>query len=391
MDTEQIIKRLEWLDEERRKDKITIAALQERIAALEGALPGINQQVKEISAESSRTTANLGRFDQIDTNLAQLRVESTRALETVERARTEAAREQEKVRLADLESLNKSIAEIRKGLDPIAELRRNLQARVEEDYRLSRLIEEVEQKVTNARRSDEEYRHTLKLLEESQRQDGKRLTDIQGEVASLRKRVEEQRGRVDVIGDNQRRIENRINEIQTSESERRQNQVSFIERQTLLNVERDRIWKEWQTRFEQIEKISTNLDTQFQALDATHRAVKRSQEGFEDITQRFERRINEITEMQRLVEDRFRQEWVSFKADDQKRWTNYTLAHEEQQRETSRQFDKLFERLTAVENSSSSVQTVIQKVQEDTGKRLQALLVVSRQLVDQYEQSSGKK
>lgn len=391
MDTEQIIKRLEWLDEERRKDKITIAALQERIAALEGALPGINQQVKEISAESSRTTANLGRFDQIDTNLAQLRVESTRALETVERARTEAAREQEKVRLADLESLNKSIAEIRKGLDPIAELRRNLQARVEEDYRLSRLIEEVEQKVTNARRSDEEYRHTLKLLEESQRQDGKRLTDIQGEVASLRKRVEEQRGRVDVIGDNQRRIENRINEITTSESERRQNQVSFIERQTLLNVERDRIWKEWQTRFEQIEKISTNLDTQFQALDATHRAVKRSQEGFEDITQRFERRINEITEMQRLVEDRFRQEWVSFKADDQKRWTNYTLAHEEQQRETSRQFDKLFERLTAVENSSSSVQTVIQKVQEDTGKRLQALLVVSRQLVDQYEQSSGKK
>ena len=41
--------------------------------------------------------------------------------------------------------------------------------------------------------------------------------------------------------------------------------------------------------------------------------------------QRFDRRLNEITEMQRLVEERFRQEWVSFKADDQKRWTNYTL------------------------------------------------------------------
>ena len=32
-----------------------------------------------------------------------------------------------------------------------------------------------------------------------------------------------------------------------------------------------------------------------------------------------------------LTEERFRQEWVNFKADDQKRWTNYTLAQEEQQ------------------------------------------------------------
>lgn len=391
MDIEQIIKRLEWLDEERRKDKITIAALQERIASLEGNLPGINQQVKEISAESTRTTATLGRFDQLDANIAQMRVENTRALETIERARAESLREQEKVRLADMESINKALAEIRKGLDPIAELRRNIQARVEEDFRLGRLIEELEQKVTNTRRSDDEYKHTLKLLEEGQRQDSKRLTDIQGEVASMRKRVEEQRGRVDIISDNQRRIETRINDFQTTEGERRQAQVSFIERQTMLNVERDRVWKEWQSRFEQIEKVSTNLDTQFQALDSTHRAVKRSQEGFEEITQRFERRINEITEMQRLVEDRFRQEWVSFKADDQKRWTNYTLAHEEQQRETSRQFEKTLERLTTVEGTSEVLQSTQQRITEDTGKRLQAMLALARQLLDQYDQSSGKK
>lgn len=31
MEPEQIIKRLEWLDEERRKDKNTIAALEERV------------------------------------------------------------------------------------------------------------------------------------------------------------------------------------------------------------------------------------------------------------------------------------------------------------------------------------------------------------------------
>jgi oligopeptide/dipeptide ABC transporter ATP-binding protein len=59
--------------------------------------------------------------------------------------------------------------------------------------------------------------------------------------------------------------------------------------------------------------------------------------------------IGEITEIQRLSEELFRQEWVTFKADDQKRWTNYTLAQEEQLRETSRQFDKYNERMVAID------------------------------------------
>ncbi len=390
MDNEQIIKRLEWLDEERRKDKITITALQERLSALEGALPGINQQIKELSAESSRILAALSRLDQLDTNIAQVRVEASRSLEAAERTRAENARDAEKVRQADNEALNKAITEVRKGLEPIAELRRSVQARVEEDFRLGRLIEELEQKINNTRRSDEEYKHAQKLLEEGVKQDNKRLTDLQGEVAAIRKRSDEQRGKLDVISDTQRRLETRISDFQTTDAERRQSQVSFIERQTMLNVERDRVWKEWQTRFEQIEKVSTNLDTQFQALDATQRSIKRSQESFDEISQRFERRINEITEMQRLVEDRFRQEWVSFKADDQKRWTNYTLTTEEKDREASRQFEKILERLNVVEESQEETTSLVQQITQETGKRLQNILAAARQLVDNYDQNFKK-
>ena len=37
--------------------------------------------------------------------------------------------------------------------------------------------------------------------------------------------------------------------------------------------------------------------------------------------------------LQRLAEERLRQEWVTFKADDQKRWTGYTLSQDEAIRE----------------------------------------------------------
>ncbi len=127
-----------------------------------------------------------------------------------------------------------------------------------------------------------------------------------------------------------------------------------------------------------------------QSLDATHRAVKRSQEAFEEITTRFERRVNEITEVQRLVEERFRQEWVTFKADDQKRWTNYTLAQEEQLRETSRQFEKLNGRMGAVEEVEQEVRDTLYQIVEDLQNRLQSLLSVMTELMDEFERAFGK-
>ncbi len=390
MDIEQLAQRLEWLDDERRKDKTLIATLQERIADLEESVSPLNQKIKTLEGDLARITSTLTRFEQIETAMGQLRVDLTRMVQDQEKQRQDRDRDVEKIRLADLESLNRTIGEVRKGLEPLPELKKSIQARTEGEFRLGRLIEELEQKIVVNKRSDEEYRRQLKLLDEGQRQDAKRLTDLQGEVGALRKRLEEQRGKVDVTSDSLRKIELRINDLQTAESERRQSQVAFIEKQNMAVVERDRTWKEWQSRFETIESQSQNLDSQLQSLDATHRAVKRAQDSFEEITTRFERRINEITEMQRLVEDRFRQEWVGFKADDQKRWTNYSLANEEHQREVSRQFTKVEDRLILLEDLAQELQDNLNQATEETQKRLQALLAVARSWVENYEQVFGR-
>ena len=390
MDLEQIIKRLDWLDDERRKDKLTIATLEEKVNNLAGNIPSLLQQIKEQSLELSRLAGSMPRFDQLETMIGQVRVETNRSVEAAERQRIERDRDIEKQRRADVESLNIAIGDVRKGLDPIPELKRSLQARVEEDFRMGRLIEELELKLTESIRGDEEYRRAQKLLEDAQRQDTKRLTDLQGEVAALRKRMEEQRGKSDLNAESLRKIEMRLSEFQAAEGERRQAQTAFIEKQNLLQVERDRIWKEWKIRFEVIEKSAQNLDAQLQTLDATHRSIKRAQEGFEEITQRFERRINEITEMQRLSEDRFRQEWVSFKADDQKRWTNYTLSQEETQREVNRQFEKINERLVTLEDNAQDIRDLQRQIVEETQKRLQSLLSTAHDWMEQYDKTFGQ-
>ncbi len=105
MDLEQLNKRVDWLDDERRKDKLAIATLEERLASMEANISPLGQQIKELSAEMTRLGAMLTRFDQIETNLLQLRVESARSLEAVEKARIERERETEKNRRSEVEIL----------------------------------------------------------------------------------------------------------------------------------------------------------------------------------------------------------------------------------------------------------------------------------------------
>jgi chromosome segregation ATPase len=378
------------LDDERRKDKLIIQTLEERLASVEGNLPGLLQQVKEISGEVTRLTTMLSKFDQIDSSLAQLRVDLGRSVEALEKTRVEREREMEKARLADQEVLSRAISEVRRGQDGIPDLRKSIQARQEEDFRLARLIEEANQKIVEYRRSDDEYRRAQKLLEETQRQEAKRITDMTGEVAAVRKRQDEQRGKTDLVSDSVRKMEMRISEFQAAESERRQTMTSFVDKQNMAVVERDRIWKDWQTRFELIERQGIGLDAQLQAIEATHRSIKRAQEAFEEITQRFDRRINEITEMQRLTEDRFRQEWVAFKADDQKRWTNYSLVQEEQGREEVRQFERYNERIVLLEDITQEMQDMVHQMREENQKQLQSLLALAHDWVEQYDRAFGR-
>lgn len=390
MDLDQLAKRLDWLDAERRKDKLIIQTLEERLAVVESNMPVLLQQGKEISGEVTRLSAMLAKFDQIDATLAQMRVDSARSLEAVDKSHLERSREMEKARMADQEGLNRSIAEVRRGLEPIPELRKSLQLRMEEDFRLARLIEEANQKILEYRRSDEEYRRAQKLLEEAQRQEAKRITDTQGEVAALRKRQDEQRGKIDLASDSARKVEMRISEFQTAEGERRQAMTAFVDKQNMAAAERDRIWKDWQGRFDLIERQGMGLDAQLQAIEATHRSIKRSQESFDEITQRFDRRINEITEMQRLTEDRFRQDWVGFKADDQKRWTNYSLVQEEQAREQTRHFERSNERVVVLEDQVQEIQDLVHQIREENQKRLQSLLAVAHEWVEQYDRVFGR-
>ncbi len=390
MDTEQLEKQLAYLDGERRKDHTTLSSLQDRLTGIETMLNGLLQEIKEMGSEISRIKTGMGRFDQVDGEFSKIRIEFARMLEANEKQRNVHEIEMDKARRNELDAFGKNIAEFKKTIDSIGELKKSIQLRIDNEYQTGKRISDLEASVTESLKVDEESQRTIKMLDENRRQDAKRLADIAGELAGLRKRMDEQRGMVELATDTVRKLDLKTNELQAMEIERRQTVTTFIEKQNLAQVEKERAWSSWETRFDEINQQSATFQSQMEELDSTHRALKRSQEAYDEVTQKFERRINELTEMQRLADERFRQEWVTFKSDDQKRWTNNILSQEEQQRELNRLLEKTNDRVTSLEEITHELQDTFRQMDDQTRKQIQHLMTTARQWLEDYERALGR-
>jgi chromosome segregation ATPase len=390
MEIEQLIKQVDWLDEEQRKDKLRLNTMDERLAATEGNIAPLVKQIKDLGSELTRLSTIISRMDTFDETLMQQRIEAKQYFDELERQFKKGQEDSEKVRRVEMRALESSLAELRKELDQFPEVKRSLKARVEEETRLGRLIDEVRTRIEAVRRSEDEYTRTYRLLEDGRRQDAKRLTDLTGEVTALHKRMDEQRGRTELNTNTLRKVETRVNEISVVETERRQAQETFLESQALAQAERERQWKEWQARFDVVTSQAGEVETMLQALDATNRAVKITQQTVEELMQKVERRINEVNEIQRLAEERFRQEWVTFRADDQKRWINYTLTLDEQKNETNRQNERLTEQVTRLGDDVQVLQDLAEKITTGIEQRMQSLLALTHEWISSNERTLGR-
>ena len=136
-----------------------------------------------------------------------------------------------------------------------------------------------------------------------------------------------------------------------------------MEQQTLSKNERDRTWLEWQ---EQFETSKNKMNIMIPDLQKKQIELEKLSKSFSEMTEKIERRINEVAEMYRLMDEKFRQEWVTYRSDLEKRWTNISLVMDEKQSELSESNKAFRERVT--------------KVEDDTHEMREGLLLMSREI-----------
>jgi chromosome segregation ATPase len=388
MEFEQIVKRLEWLDQQQRQNTDVLTTLDARLSSFESSVSVVSKKIKTLSKQITDITPAAKRVDQFETMLTKQRSDIVKLIESNDKAHALSEREAAKRIQTELTDINKAIAQI-KTTTNLSEIKKQLKERTDEMQRMLNNMGDLKSRVDEATRSNEDVLHALKALDETRKNDLKRVTDIQGEMTAIRKRVDENREKTTMSADGLRNVENRFTDLIASELERKQAQTAFLEQQAIAQIDRDRAWKEWKERYDAFQKEAESLDAHIQTLDEALRGAKKAQEMYLELNTKLERRINEVTEMQRLAEDRLRQEWVSFKTDDQKRWTGYSLSSEESFREIRKDVQKAEGRITPLDDALQVLQDQMHQTTDTTEKELQELMNVVHEWMTSYQRIMG--
>lgn len=388
MEFEQIVKRLDWLEKQQRENKDSLTTLNERLSSFEANMDVLSKQLKTFSKQLTDVVPATKRVEQFESMLTKQRTDIIKLIDENEKSRIKSEKDAAKKIQSEITEINKTLTSLKSTTD-VSDIKKQLKLRGDEIQRAINNIEDLKLVVEDSKRSSEDVQRALRVVDETRKNDLKRITDMQGELTALRKRIDESREKATINADNIRNIENRFTELIVSEQERKQAQSAFIEQQSIAQIERDRAWKDWQEKFDAFTKEAADVETQLQRLDEALRSAKKAQETYVELNTKLERRINEVTEMQRLAEDRLRQEWITFKADDQKRWTGYSLSSEESFREMRREIQKSQEQVSTLHDITQTFQDQLHQTTDTTEQQLQELMNVVHEWMTSFQRIMG--
>jgi chromosome segregation ATPase len=351
MDINALARMLEWMDEERRKDKQTMIAMEERLQQQADVISSLQRRLGGIESDQSSLRQQSMPAVRENDLIEQVRTEMRSLLETTETRRLNADREVERLRNIEREGTTRSINQLSEQLDKLQKIFTTLPDVKNEGQRVADMLIAVQLRLEDLTKKFEEPERRLALVEEQRRQEQRRFSQIESDYDELRKQVENSRTKIPLIEDLTLRLEQRIKEIQLGEMQRREQIQNFSDQQTLLIQQRDQQIDSLLKRFnDQESELGKNME-RLETWSQTHREMRRLLDDFERISDRLDRRIGEVAEMQRLSEERFRTEWNGYKDDDQKKWKQATLSADEIWRNHDREFELYVKRLQEIEHS----------------------------------------
>ena len=360
MDLTQLSQIVTWLDEEHRHDRDELAKLEQRLQSM--ALENQQQarRIQELEGRLASNTAQLTRFTQLDQSIQQLKTEVGVMLDKHTESRLQADRESERVRASDRDAFSRNLAEIRKDLPRLPRIEEELGTRQAEDQRLGDMLLALRQAVNNLSKDFDERTRTLPYMAEQRAQDNKRIAQIQAENVELLKRSDALASKASMVEERTQRLEMELQRLQPIPDQMRQEQQAFFEAQKLADTERSRQMAEWAgVLAHQRDLIEKHVARQ-REFETRYEAAGRALKGLEEFQGQLSRDQKQVSELQRLAEERQRKELAEWQTENEQRWKKESLRWDYTIQEQQKVNQKLTDRFVPAEKSTAKLQREVE-------------------------------
>ncbi len=374
----QVVQQIKWMEDERRKDKAQIATMQEQIAGQAREIAEASRRLQEMDTALKASQALIARLLNTDRVLEEFKTDIVAMINRLDDDRKKSERETERIRNLSMETLQRQINEIKVEVPRIGKIEDELPNRRAEEKRLAELVQRLQPQIDASVQLVEERTRGVPYLEEGRRQDMKRLLAVEQESISHLKKLDMLAGKLQVLEDALGKITPRFEPVAARLSDhdkqlddlrsgdfRLQQQVKSFE--SMLNQLRDQV----------VDYTSVLNKLREQAL-----INQRAEAELNAFQETLRMRVAELSEVERLFEERVKKQFEDFLAEFEKRWGKMEPRIEDRWHEHERMHRAEEERIERLEGTPGPLQEQITTLRNDHDKFLEAFIEAVTSLVE---------
>lgn len=349
MDLGQLTQMTTWLDEEHRREKAELVRLQQKVVNQEAELEDQARTIKDLEGRLASIQSQLRQYAHLQIALQELKEEVVAMLSQADERRQQEAREAERVRAIERDNVSKALNEIRRDMQRMPRFEEEVALRKAEQARLSESLLSLQQTLGTLSQEMENKVRGIPFLEDGRQQDAKRIARLQQESLEALKRLEQQGSRIQMFEDVIQRQERDTGEIKELVSQVRSSQREFIEKQLLEAEHLKREMAEWAETLEvHVKKIDV-FAARMQEFGEAFREDRQVVERVERFQELIRREQTQVSELQRLAEERQKRQLDQWSEESEKRWRKELLRWDHQVAEQAKRNSQVGERFTELE------------------------------------------
>lgn len=316
-------KRLEWLDEERRKSGRKLAELEQRSALQERELAARERRIQDLEKQLSLVNSQLTRIPMIDTQLSQFRDDIVKMIEQYDKRRIEAERELDRLRRVEHEATTREIADIRKELPAIGRIEQELPLRQAEEARLANLIGVQQNILAQVSTQVENVERSLTFLAEKEKQDSRNIGEIQATLLEISKRWEPINNRLEILGQNVSKVQTTAQTTGEAQVLLRKSISDWTEQVQIGEHERNQRLASWQRTMDEQEAAFQRFNQDWVKFNNQHNESRTAVETMKALQTHLEQQQREANELVRVESKRMESRWEQFTQEDARKWKNF--------------------------------------------------------------------
>jgi chromosome segregation ATPase len=349
MEMGQLTQMTTWLDEEQRRSKAEIIQLQQQLTNQGGELQDQARVLKDLEARVAGMHSQMLNLSQFQAALQQLKEEVVHLLAQADERRLQDEREAERLRAIERDNVSRALNELRRDLQRLPRIEEEMGLRKAEQARVGETVLNMQQNLNALAKEVENKLRSIPFLDDARQQDGKRIAQLQQESLEALKRLEQQGSRLQMLEDAIQRQERDMGELKELISHLRTSQREFVEKQLLEIEHLKRQMAEWSESLEVYTKKMDDFSARMQQFSEAFREDRQVIGNIERFQEQIKREQSQVTELQRLAEERQRRQLDEWQEENEKRWRKELLRWDHQWGEQAKQNRQIAETFSAIE------------------------------------------